>query len=123
MRKLITQIKFIFDIANFYKSSERYKQAIKYYFNINTLENDSEIKAELLYRRGASFERLKDFEMQTKISRILSIKTDDAYVLNYLVILGLKEIIKLKRLSRCLRKLKQENNDPYIMNSIDGLII
>ena len=113
--------KFIFDIANFYKSSERYKQAIKYYsLIINTLENDSEIKAELLYRRGASFERLKDFQNADKdLQESLSIKTDDAYVLNYLAYSWLERDYKIEEAIKMLEKAyKQENNDPYIIDSI-----
>ena len=54
--------KFIFDIANFYKNSEEYKLAIKYYsLIIDSLDEENKIKANLLYRRGGSFERLKDY--------------------------------------------------------------
>jgi len=59
--------KFIFDVANFYKNSKEYDQAIKYYsLIINSLPENAEIKSDLLYRRGASYERLKDYSNADK---------------------------------------------------------
>ena len=41
--------KVLFDIANFYKNSKKYKKAIKFYSKIiNTLEENSEMKSDLL---------------------------------------------------------------------------
>ena len=60
--------KFIFDIANFYKNSKEYDQAIKYYSSIIEFINlkTTEIKSDLLYRRGGSYERLKDYSNADK---------------------------------------------------------
>ena len=82
--------KFIFDIANFNKNSKEYDQAIKYYsLIINSLPENAEIKSDLLYRRGASYERLKDYSNADKdLLHSLEINHDDAYVLNYLAIRG-----------------------------------
>ena len=45
--------KMVFDIANFYKNSKNYEEAIRYYTSlISSFENDSEIKSDILYRRG-----------------------------------------------------------------------
>ena len=78
--------RFIFDIANFYKNSKEYNQAIKYYsLIINSLDDDNDVKADLLYRRGGSFERLKDYSSADKdLLHALKINPNDAYVLNYL---------------------------------------
>src|SRR6056300_1247366 len=76
--------KFIFDIANFYKNSKNYKIAIKYYsLIIDKLESDSEVKADLLYRRGGSYERVKEYvKTDEDLLASLSINPNDAYVLN-----------------------------------------
>ena len=113
--------KFIFDIANFYKNSKKYKKAIKYYSSIiNRLENNSQVKAELLYRRGGSYERLKDFVSADKdLLESLSIMPNDAYVLNYLAYSWLERDYKIKDAIKMLEKAyEQENNDPYIIDSI-----
>ena len=61
-------LRMIFDIANFYKNSKQYEKAIEYYTQIIlTLSEDSDIKSDLLYRRGGSYERLEDYKKQIKI--------------------------------------------------------
>ncbi len=113
--------KFIFDIANFYKNSQRYKDAIKYYsLIIDKLEDDSEVKADLLYRRGGSYERMKDFKNADKdLLKSLTINPNDAYVLNYLAYSWLERDHKIEEAIEMLEKAyKQKNNDPYIIDSI-----
>ncbi len=113
--------KFIFDIANFHKNSKKYEQAIKYYSSIiNKLEDDSKIKAELLYRRGGSYERIKDFVNADKdLLKSLEINPNDAYVLNYLAYSWLERGFKINEAIEMLEKAyDQENNDPYIIDSI-----
>ena len=47
--------KIIFDIANFNKNAKEYQKAIKYYSRlINSIDDNHEMKADLLYRRGGS---------------------------------------------------------------------
>ena len=113
--------KFIFDIANFYKNSKKYRQAIKYYSSIiEKLDDDSEVKADLLYRRGGCYERLKDFVNADKdLQKSLSINPNDAYVLNYLAYSWLERDYKINEAIEMLEKAyEQENNDPYIIDSI-----
>ena len=56
-------LKMIFDVANFYKNSKNYEKAIEYYSKIiETLDEQSELRADLFYRRGGSYERLKDYK-------------------------------------------------------------
>ena len=52
-----------FDMANLFRGFKKYDEAIKY-FNIilPKLEKDSLIYAEVLYRRGSSYERLGDYK-------------------------------------------------------------
>ncbi len=113
--------KFIFDIANFYKNSRDYEKAIKYYsLIIDELDKESLIKADLLYRRGASYERLKDYESADKdLKNSLMIEPNDAYVLNYLAYSWLERNFKINEAIEMLeRAYEQENNDPYIIDSI-----
>ena len=113
--------KFIFDIANFYKNSKDYKKAIEYYsLIIDELDDHNEIKADLLYRRGGSYERLKDYERaDIDLQKSLVIKPNDAYVLNYLAYSWLERDYKINEAIEMLEKAyKQEKNDPYIIDSI-----
>ena len=74
----------------------------------------------MLYRRGGSYERLKDFESADKdLLQSLSINPNDAYVLNYLAYSWLERDYKIKKAIEMLEKAYvQENNDPYIIDSI-----
>ena len=79
-------LKMVFDIANFYKNSKKYEKAIEYYTQIiSTLDENSDIKSDILYRRGGSFERLGNYKKADKdLLHSLEINPDDAYALNYL---------------------------------------
>ena len=113
--------KFIFDIANFYKNSKKYEQAIKYYSSIiDKLDDDSMIKADLLYRRGGCYERLRDFVSADKdLQKSLTINPNNAYVLNYLAYSWLERDYKINEAIEMLEKAyEQENDDPYIIDSI-----
>ncbi len=113
--------KFIFDIANFYKNSKKYNEAIKYYsLIINSLRKDSQIKSDLLYRRGGSYERLKDYSnADNDLLHSLEINPDDAYVLNYLAYSWLERDYKIDEAFHMLEKAyESKSNDPYIIDSI-----
>jgi tetratricopeptide (TPR) repeat protein len=113
--------KILFDVANFYKNSKEYKEAIKYYTKIiDTLDDNSEIKQDLLYRRGGSFERIGEY---TKADRDLlhsiKINPNDAYVLNYLAYSWLERDFKIDEAIEMLEKAYSlRNDDPYIIDSI-----
>ncbi len=113
--------KFIFDVANFYKRSKEYTEAIKYYsLIINSLDESSDLKSDLLYRRGGSYERLKDYENADKdLLHSLKIKPNNAYVLNYLAYSWLERDYKIDEAIQMLEKAyASESNDPYIIDSI-----
>jgi len=113
--------KFVFDIANFYKNSKKYDEAIKYYsLIIDKLKVDSEVKADLLYRRGASYERMENYESaDNDLKDSLKIIPNDAYVLNYLAYSWLERDYKINDAIEMLeRAYEQESNDPYIIDSI-----
>ena len=113
--------KMIFDLANFYKRSKDYKTAIKYYSKvIENFSENSEIKSDLLYRRGGSYERSGDFINADKdLLESLSINPDDAYVLNYLAYSWLERDYKIEEAMEMLKTAYEaENDDPYIIDSI-----
>ena len=113
--------KFIFDIANFYKNAGEYDEAIKYYsLIIDSLDDDSKVKANLLYRRGGSLERLKDYSSADRdLQNSLKIDPNDAYVLNYLAYSWLERDHKINEAIEMLEKAySQKSEDPYIIDSI-----
>ena len=113
--------KFILDIANFYRNAKKYVQAIKYYsIIIDSIDEDNEIKANLLYRRGGSYERIKDYSRADKdLQYSLEINPDDAYVLNYLAYSWLERDYKINKAIEMLENAyEKKNNDPYIIDSI-----
>ena len=114
-------IKIIFDIANFNKNAKKYKEAIKYYDQIiSKIEVDSQLHAEILYRRGSSLERLGDYVSSDKdLLKSLEINPDDAYVLNYLAYSWLEREYKIGLSLQMLeRAYTARSNDPYIIDSI-----
>ena len=111
----------IFDIANFYKSFKRYEEAIKYYsILIESLGQYSEIKSDLLYRRGSSYERVKNYNKADKdLLEALSYDPDDAYILNYLAYSWLERHNKIDEAIKMLEKAYSlKKNDPYIIDSV-----
>ena len=113
--------KMIFDLANFYKRSKDYKTAIKYYSKvIENLDENSEIKSDILYRRGGSYERSGDYLNADKdLIESLNINPDDAYVLNYLAYSWLEREYKIEEAMEMLKTAyAAESEDPYIIDSI-----
>ena len=113
--------KIIYDIANFYKNSKKYEKAIQYYTKIiNSLDDKSEIKPDLLYRRGGSYERIGEYSKADKdLLYSLKINPDDANVLNYLAYSWLERDFKINEAIEMLEKAYSlKDNDPYIIDSI-----
>ena len=113
--------KILFDIANFYKNAKEYEQAIKYYtIVLGIVGDDFEIKSDLFYRRGASNERMGNYEEADRDMLLsLEIDPDDAYVLNYLAYSWLERDHKIKEAMEMLEKAYSlKENDPYIIDSI-----
>jgi tetratricopeptide (TPR) repeat protein len=114
-------LKMVFDVANFYKNSKKYEKAIDYYTQIiSSLGNESDIKSDLLYRRGGSYERLGNYKKSDEdLLDSLEINPDDAYVLNYLAYSWLERDYKIDEAFKMLEKAyASKSNDPYIIDSI-----
>ena len=113
--------KILFDVANFYKKSKKYEEAIEYYTKIiDNLDDNSEIKSDVLYRRGGSYERIKNYKKADKdLLNALIIRPDDAYILNYLAYSWLERDYKINEAIDMLEiAYASKNNDPYIIDSI-----
>jgi len=114
-------VKIIYDIANLNKNAKKYKVAINYYDKILSKINiSSELYAEILYRRGGSYERLGDYKNSDRdLLKSLEINPDDAYVLNYLAYSWLEREYKIDTSLQMLEKAYAEKtNDAYIIDSI-----
>ena len=113
--------KHLLDMANFYRNAKEYNEAINYYTNvIQIIGDNTEIKSDLLYRRGGCYERIGNHKMADKdLLLSLEIEPDDAYVLNYLAYSWLERNYKINEAIQMLEKAyASESDDPYIIDSI-----
>ena len=114
-------LKIIFDIANFYKNSKKYEKAIDYYTHIiSFLDNESDMKSDLLFRRGGSYERLGKYKKSDEdLLNSLIINPDDAHTLNYLAYSWLERDYRIDEAFQMLEKAySSRSNDPYIIDSV-----
>ena len=113
--------KMTFDIANFNKNAKKYAKAINYYDQILlNIDSNSDLYAEILYRRGGSYERSGDYKnADNDLLKSLEINPDDAYVLNYLAYSWLEREYKIDTALEMLENAyASRSNDPYIIDSI-----
>ena len=114
-------IRIIFDMANIYKSLKKYNRAVEHYSLIlSMIDENSSTYADVLYKRGGSYERLNDYENADKdLLKSLDIVPEDPYVMNYLAYSWLERNIKISEAIKMLeRAYKQKKNDPYIIDSV-----
>jgi len=114
-------IKIIFDVANFNKNAKKYKVAIELYDQLlPKITANSELYANILYRRGGSYERLANYKNSDKdLLKSLEIDPDNVYVLNYLAYSWLEREYKIETALEMLeRAYAEKSNDPYIIDSI-----
>ena len=76
----------IFDMANIYKNYKKYEKAIEYYsIVLSQIDENSESYADILYRRGGSYERLGQYQKSdSDLLLSLEIIPENPYVINYL---------------------------------------
>ena len=114
-------LKMLFDMGNIYKKNNEFKKSIKLYsLVLKKLDKSSDSYAEILYRRGGSYERVGDYLNSDKdLIKSLSLKPDDPYVMNYLAYGWLERNYKIDEAVAMLNKAYQKKkNDPYIIDSV-----
>ena len=113
--------KILFDMANILRNFQDYEGAIEIYSNLIQYSNYSaEEYADLLYKRGTSYERKKDFlKADEDLIESLKIDPDEPYVLNYLGYSWLERSYKITEAMDMLKEAYSlRENDPYITDSI-----
>ena len=113
--------KHYYELANFYKDNEYYKESIKYYsLALKNIRQDHSLIPKILDRRGTSYERLGDWEKAEKdLTESLRILPDQAHVLNYLAYSRIEKKINTgKALKMLKRATKLRKNDGYIIDSL-----
>ena len=113
--------KILYDIANIYKKFKNYNKAVEYYsIVLSKVDNNSSTYADILYRRGGSFERMGDYKKaDIDLLNSLKIEPDDPYTLNYLAYSWLERNHKIEKAIQMLDKAYNlKENDPYITDSV-----
>ncbi len=114
-------IKIIYDMANIYKRNKEFEKSIKYYsLLLEKLNENSDEYADVLHKRGTSYERVGDDKNSDKdLLKSLSIKPDDPYVLNYLGYSWLERNYNIQEaISMLDNAYNQKKNDPFIIDSV-----
>ena len=114
-------VKVVFDMGNIYKNNGKFEKSIeKYSIVLNQLDKKSDSYAEILYRRGGSFERIgEDSKSDDDLLKSLSIKPNNPYVMNYLAYSWLVRKHNIDEALNMLEKAyQQRKNDPYIIDSV-----
>ena len=110
-----------YEMANFYKDNEYYKESIKYYtLSLNNIKKNHSLVAKILDRRGTSYERIDDWKSAEKdLLESLKIIPDQARVLNYLAYTWIDRGINLDKGLEMLKRAAQlRKNDGYIIDSL-----
>ena len=110
-----------YELANFYKDNQYYKESIKYYsLALKEINQDHFLVPKILDRRGTSFERLGDWENAEKdLVESIKILPDQAHVLNYLAYTWIDKGINLDRgLEMLIKANTLRENDGYIIDSL-----
>ena len=95
--------------------------SIKYYSKtLSELDPKTLIYAEVLFRRGGSYERIHNYEKSDEdLIQSLEINPDEPHVLNYLAYSWLERNYQIDEAIQMLEKAyEQKQNDPYIIDSI-----
>jgi len=110
-----------YELANFYKDNQYYKESIKYYsLALEKIEKNHPLVPKIFDRRGTSYERLNDWKNAEKdLLESLKILPDQAHVLNYLAYTWVDKGINLDRGLEMLKKATElKKNDGYIIDSL-----
>ncbi len=113
--------KVYFDLGNIYKSFEDYNQSIEFFnLALDNISKETDSYADILYRRGGSYERMRDYKKaDNDLLMSLELIPDQPYVLNYLAYSWLERKIKINQsMDMLLNAYQQREDDPYIIDSV-----
>ncbi len=108
-------------MGNIVKGFKKYELSIKYYSTVLTqIDSSSEAYANILYRRGGSYERIgNEKKSDEDLLKSLEINPNESHVLNYLAYSWLERNYRIDDAIDMLEKAyAQSKNDPYIIDSI-----
>ncbi len=114
-------LKTIYEMGNVCKGFDKYDLAISYYTEVlSKLEFKSYTYADVLFRRGGSYERIGNYEKGDEdLLKSLEINPDEPHVLNYLAYSWLERNNNIETAFSMLKNAHaQKKNDPYIIDSI-----
>ena len=114
-------LKTIYEMGNIVKGFEKYDLSIKYYTKVLSLiEPTSIMYADILFRRGGSYERIGNKKKSDEdLLKSLEINPDEPHVLNYLAYSWLERNYKIETAIEMLEQAyAQRENNPYIIDSI-----
>jgi len=114
-------IRMLYDRGNIFKNYQKYEESIEFYsLVLSQIDENSQAYADILYRRGGSYERIgKHEKSDADLLKSLEINPEDPYVMNYLAYSWLERNYNIEEAIQMLERAhKQEKNDPYIMDSI-----
>ena len=98
-----------------------FEESVKYFTEIlDSIEKNHSLFAKTSDSRGIAFERLSMWESAEKdLLNSLSVKPNDAYVINYLAYTWIEKGINIEKSLDMLRKAnKLQKNDGYIIDSL-----
>ncbi len=113
--------KILLDLAAIYKNSKKYRESIKLYTSVmNRMDKSSLNYADLLYKRGGSYERIGEYKKSDiDLLSALELIPNNSYVLNYLAYSWLERDKNINKAILMLEKAYKENDtDPYIIDSV-----
>ena len=114
-------LKMIYEMGNIVKGFEKYDLSIKYYTKVLSLiEPTSIMYADILFRRGGSYERIgNEKKSDEDLLKSLEINPNEPHVLNYLAYSWLERNYKIETAIEMLEQAyAQRENSPYIIDSI-----
>ena len=110
-----------YELANFYKDIEYYKESIKYYsLALKNIESNHPLVPKILDRRGTSYERVGDWDKaENDLEKSLEKLPNQPHVLNYLAYSWIEKRINVKKAIKMLQKATNlKKNDGYIIDSL-----
>ena len=113
--------KIIYDFANINKKFKNFEKAIELYsLVLSKVKKNSSTYADVLYRRGGSYERIGQHEnSDADLLLSLEISPGDPYIMNYLAYSWLERNYKIDEAIEMLhRAFDQKKDDPYITDSV-----